>query len=86
LYSSVGSDHNTVYAQHYLTVFSNVTDYSQEDHLLIQRKIHQDLNRPRKVVQEAQLGQEVLEAHVLTRLEGPTKIAITTIIHGNKKT
>jgi hypothetical protein len=50
-----------------------VADYSQADHLLIQKKIHQDLNHPRMVVQEAQVGQEVLEAHVLTRLEGPKK-------------
>jgi hypothetical protein len=50
-----------------------MADYSQADHLLIQKKIHQDLNRPKRVVQEAQVGQEVLEAHVLTRLEDPKK-------------
>jgi hypothetical protein len=38
------------------------------------------------VVQEVQVDQEVLEAHVLTLLEDPTKvqIAIMTMIYGNK--
>lgn len=62
-----------------------VADYSQADHLPIQKKIPQDLNRPRMVVQEAQVAQEVLEAHVLIHPEGPknVQITITTIIHGN---
>jgi hypothetical protein len=55
---------------------TNIARYSQADHLLIQETIHQDLSHLKMVVQEVQVGQEVLEVHVSTLLEGPTKAQI----------
>jgi hypothetical protein len=58
----------------FFVILSNVTNDSQADHLRIQEKIHQDLNRLRMVFREVQADLEVLEAHVLTHQEDPINV------------
>ena len=63
-----------------------IVKYSLAGHLLIQEKIHQDLNRLKMAVREGQVVQEVLEVHVSTPLEDPitVEIAITKTSTGEE--
>jgi hypothetical protein len=51
-----------------------IVKYSPADHLLIQEKIHQDLNRLKMADREGQVGQEVLAGHVSTPLGVPATV------------